>query len=172
MIADATNRYTGIWRAAPALVQLEANVLDWFRDWMGFPPTTRGLFTTGGSMSIFNAILCARERMLGTEIRSGVLYTSTQAHASVSKSARLAGIFPDRVRTVAVDEQFRMRVDALSEELDKDRRAGLRPFLVVSTAGTTNTGAVDPLEASPGSPWLPRRSSRCSRSASSPRRLA
>ena len=81
----------------PGLVQLEANVLDWFRDWMGFPPTTRGLFTTGGSMSIFNAILCARERQLGTEIRSGVLYTSTQAHASVIKSAKLAGIFPDRV---------------------------------------------------------------------------
>ena len=147
LIADATNRYTGVWRAAPALVQLEANVLDWFRDWMGFPPTTRGLFTTGGSMSIFNAIVCARERQLGTEIRSGVLYTSTQAHGSVVKSARLAGILPDRVRTVPVDEQFRMRVDALGEAIDADRRAGLRPFLVVSTAGTTNTGAVDPLEA-------------------------
>jgi aromatic-L-amino-acid decarboxylase len=147
LIADATNRFTGIWRAAPALVQLEANVLDWFRDWMGFPPTARGLFTTGGSMSIFNAILCARERLLGTEIRSGVLYTSTQAHASVLKSARLAGILPDRVRTVPVDEQFRMRVEALGVEIDRDRRAGLRPFLVVSTAGTTNTGAVDPLEA-------------------------
>ena len=122
-------------------------MLDWFRDWMGFPPTTRGLFTTGGSMSIFNAILCARERLLGTEIRSGVLYTSTQAHASVVKSARLAGILPDRVRMVPVDEQFRMRVEALGEEIDADRRAGLRPFLVVSTAGTTNTGAVDPLEA-------------------------
>jgi len=146
LIADATNRFTGIWRAAPALVQLEANVLDWFRDWMGFPPTARGLFTTGGSMSIFNAILCARERLLGTEIRPGVLYASTQAHAAVFKSARLAGIFPDRVRTVPVDEQFRMRVDALGEEIDRDRRAGLRPFLVVSTAGTTNTGAVDPLE--------------------------
>jgi aromatic-L-amino-acid/L-tryptophan decarboxylase len=147
LIADATNRFTGIWQAAPALVQLEANVLDWFRDWMGFPTSTRGLFTTGGSMSTFNAILCARERLLGREIRSGVLYTSTQAHASVIKSASLAGIFPDRVRTVPVDEKFRMRVTTLGEEIDKDRRAGLRPFLVVSTAGTTNTGAVDPLDA-------------------------
>ena len=119
LIADGTNRYTGVWRAAPALVQLEANVLDWFRDWMGFPPATRGLFTTGGSMSIFNAIVCARERQLGTEIRSGVLYTSTQAHGSVVKSARLAGILPDRVRIVSVDEQFRMRVDAPER---RDRR--------------------------------------------------
>jgi aromatic-L-amino-acid decarboxylase len=147
LIAGATNRYTGVWRAAPALVQLEANVLDWFRDWMGFPPTTRGLFTTGGSMSIFNAIVCARERQLGTDIRSGVLYTSTQAHGSIVKSAKLAGILPDRVRTVSVDEQFRMRVEALGEAIDADRRAGLRPFVVISTAGTTNTGAVDPLDA-------------------------
>jgi aromatic-L-amino-acid decarboxylase len=147
LIAGATNRYTGVWQAAPALVQLETNVLDWFRDWMGFPPTTRGLFTTGGSMSIFNAILCARERLLGTEIRSGVLYTSTQAHCAVIKSAGLAGIFPDRVRSVPIDDQFRMRVDRLSAVISEDRRAGLRPFLVVSTAGTTNTGAVDPLEA-------------------------
>ena len=146
LIADGTNRYTGVWRAAPALVQLEANVLDWFRDWMGFPPTTRGLFTTGGSMSIFNAIVCAREQRLGTLIREGVLYASSQAHGSVVKSARLAGILPDQVRTVSVDEQFRMRVDDLSDAIDADRRAGLRPFMVVSTAGTTNTGAVDPLE--------------------------
>jgi aromatic-L-amino-acid decarboxylase len=146
LISDGTNRYTGIWRAAPALVQLETNALEWLRDWMGFPPTARGLFTTGGSMSIFNAVLCARERLLGAEIRSGVVYTSTQAHASVLKSARLAGILPDRVRMIAVDEQFRMRVGGLGGEIERDRRAGLRPFLVVSTAGTTNTGAVDPLE--------------------------
>jgi aromatic-L-amino-acid decarboxylase len=145
-ISAATNRYTGIWRAAPALVQLEANALEWIRDWMGFPATTRGLFTSGGSMSIFNAILCARERLLGPEIRSGVLYASTQAHASVVKSARMAGILPDRVRSVAVDEQFRMRVGDLGAEIKRDRSTGLRPFMVVSTAGTTNTGAVDPLD--------------------------
>src|SRR5262249_22630138 len=126
LVSDATNRFTGIWRAAPALVQLESNVLDWFRDWMGFPPTAAGLFTTGGSMANFNAIVCARERHLGAEIRPGVLYTSTQAHASVVKSARLAGIQSDRVRMVAVDGQFRMRVNALKEAIEADRRAGLR----------------------------------------------
>ncbi len=73
LIADTSNRFTGIWHAAPALVQLEANVLDWFREWMGFPPSTRGLLTTGGSMATFNAIVCARERLLGSEIRPGVV---------------------------------------------------------------------------------------------------
>lgn len=146
-IADTTNRYTGVWQAAPLLVQLEANALDWLRDWMAFPSTTRGLFTTGGSMANFNAILCARERHLGRDIRRGVMYTSTQAHHSVVKSARLAGVFEDRVRSLAVDEQFRMRVDALAEAVRRDRTEGLTPFLVVSSAGTTNTGAVDPLDA-------------------------
>lgn len=145
-IADTTNRYTGVWQAAPLLVQLEANALDWLRDWMDFPQTTRGLFTTGGSMANFNAILCARERHLGRDVRPGVMYTSTQAHHSVAKSARLAGVFEDRVRSVDVDEAFRMRVDALTDAVRRDRAQGLKPFLVVSSAGTTNTGAVDPLD--------------------------
>lgn len=146
LLSNTTNRYTGMRFAAPALVQLEANVLDWFRDWMLLPETTRGVFTTGGSMANFNAILCARERHLGAEIRRGVIYTSTQAHHSIKKSARLAGIMADRVRSLPVDQQFRLRVDALADAIAEDRRAGLVPFLVVSNAGTTNTGAVDPLE--------------------------
>jgi aromatic-L-amino-acid decarboxylase len=147
LIADTTNRFTGAWFAAPALVQLEANVLDWFREWMLFPATARGIFTTGGSMATFNAIVCAREKHLGTELRRGVVYTSTQAHHSVKKSARLAGIAADRIRALPVDARFRMRVDALESAIAADRRAGLVPFLVVSSAGTTNTGAVDPLDA-------------------------
>ncbi len=146
-IADATNRYTGVWQAAPALVQLEANALDWLRDWMGFPQTTRGLFTTGGSMATFNALLCARERHLGVDIRPGVLYTSDQAHHCVIKSAKLAGIMPDRVHAITCDEHYRMPVEALRQAIAADRARGLTPFAVVSSAGTTNTGAVDPLDA-------------------------
>ena len=146
-IADTTNRFTGIWQAAPALVQLEANALDWLRAWMDFPAEARGLFTTGGSMATFNAIVCARERHLGAEIRRGTLYTSDQAHHSVVKAAKLAGVMPDRVRAIASDDRFRMRVDELAGAIARDRRDGLTPFAVVSTAGTTNTGAVDPLDA-------------------------
>ncbi len=144
-IAGTTNRYTGVWQAAPALVQLEANALDWLRDWMGFPDTTRGLFTAGGSMATFNALLCARERHLGADIRGGVIYTSDQAHHCVLKAAKIAGIMPDRVRAIACDAQYRLPLEPLIDTIARDRRAGLRPFAVVSTAGTTNTGAVDPL---------------------------
>ena len=146
-IANATNRYTGVWLAAPALVQLESNVLEWLRDWMGFPAGTAGLLTTGGSMAMFNAIVCAREQRLGEDIRAGTLYVSTQAHHCIDKAAKLAGIRADRVRAIAVDGQFRLRPDALAQAIAADRAAGLRPFLVVSSAGTTNTGAVDPLDA-------------------------
>ena len=145
-IQNTTNRFTGIWRSAPALVQLEANALGWIREWMTFPESAGGLFTTGGSMATFNAILCAREQHLGADIRPGVVYTSAQVHHSVAKSAKLAGIMPDRVRRIEVDEQFRMRTDLMAHAIEADRRAGLTPFLVVSSAGTTNTGAVDPLE--------------------------
>ncbi len=145
LITNGVNRYTGVWLAAPALVQLEANALDWLRDWMQFPAAARGLFTTGGSMANFTGIVCAREQRLGAEIRPGVMYASDQVHHSVLKSARLAGVMPDRIRAVPVDRELRMRPEALEEAIGRDRRAGLVPFLVVSSAGTTNTGAVDPL---------------------------
>jgi aromatic-L-amino-acid decarboxylase len=146
-ITDTANRYTGIWQAAPALVQLEANALDWLRDWMCFPQTTRGLFTTGGSMAMFNAIACARGKLLGDDIRAGTLYVSSQSHHCIVKAAKLAGIAYDRVRVIDVDDDFRMRVDELELAIAKDRNAGLKPFMVFSTAGTTNTGAVDPIDA-------------------------
>ncbi|MEO6801449.1 MAG: aminotransferase class V-fold PLP-dependent enzyme [Rhodanobacter sp.] len=145
-IASTANRYTGIWQAAPALVQLEANALDWLREWMQFPPGARGLFTTGGSMAIFNAIACAREKLLGTDIRAGTLYVSSQSHHCIAKAAKLAGIAHDRVRIIDVDADFRLRVDALERAIATDRAAGLKPFMVFSNAGTTNTGAVDPLD--------------------------
>ena len=145
LISNGVNRYTGVWRAAPALVQLESNALDWLRDWMQFPASTRGVFTTGGSTANLAAIVCARERRLGADIRPGIMYASDQVHHSIVKSARVAGVMPDRVRSIPVDEAFRMRIDALEDAIRRDKAAGLIPFLVVSSAGTTNTGAVDPL---------------------------
>ena len=145
LIAGVTNRYTGIWATAPALVQLEADTLDWFRDWVGFPPATRGVYTTGGSMATFSGIVCARQQHLRAELRRGVVYTSAQAHVSVVKSAFLAGLMPDQVRVLPVDDDYRLRVDALVDAVRADRQQGRLPFLVVATAGTTGTGTVDPL---------------------------
>ena len=144
-IAAATNRFTGVWAAAPILVELEGRAIGWLRDWMGFPATTEGLLTAGGSSSNHTAVICAREKLLGADIRPGTMYVSNEVHHCVTKSARLAGIAPDRVRTIETDARHRMCPEALRAQIDEDRRAGLKPFLVVSSAGTTNTGSVDPL---------------------------
>jgi aromatic-L-amino-acid/L-tryptophan decarboxylase len=145
LIADAVNRYTGISAAAPALVQLEANVLDWLRDICGFPPETRGLLTSGGSISTLIALVTARRERLPEDFLKGTLYVSDQTHHALAKSALLAGFPAANVRMVPSDERFRIRLDALEEQIAEDRRRGLTPFLVAGNAGTTNTGAVDPL---------------------------
>ena len=146
-LAAATNRFTGVWAAAPVLVEIEGRAIGWLRDWMGFPPEAEGLLTSGGSSSNHTAVIVAREKLLGPDIRPVTMYVSEEVHHSVTKCARLAGIAPDRVRLIAADDRFRMRTDRLVAAIEEDRRAGLQPFLVVSSAGTTNTGSVDPLAA-------------------------
>jgi len=147
LIADAVNRYVGVWAAAPFVAQIETDVVRWFADMLGLPSSARGLLTTGGSLANFTALVTARRERLPEDFFKGVLYTSDQAHHSVAKAALLAG-FPARALVVIPsDELFRLRVDALAERLRADRARGLQPFLVVASAGTTNTGAVDDLEA-------------------------
>jgi len=145
LIADAVNRYVGVWLAAPALVQLETNVVRWFCDLAGYPPTAGGLLTTGGSLANFSALVAARRERLPEDFLSGTLYLSGEAHHSMRKAALLAGFPAGSVRTVPVDEYFRIRLDALRASLRADRAEGRRPFLVVANAGSTNTGAVDDL---------------------------
>ncbi len=145
LVADATNRYSSVYAAAPALARIEMNVVDWFREIVGFPPEARGTLTSGGSLANWTALVTARRERLPEDFLKGTIYTSDQSHYSVAKGAILAG-FPERnVRMVATDDLFRLRVDALAERIAEDRRQGLTPFLIAAAAGTTNTGAVDPL---------------------------
>jgi aromatic-L-amino-acid decarboxylase len=150
LIADAVNRYVGVWQAAPALSQLEANVTRWFCDLVGYPEGSLGLLTSGGSLANFVALATARRERLPEDFLRGVLYASDQTHHSVQKAALLAGFPAGRVREVPSDGGFRMRVDALRDAVAADRARGLTPFLVVGNAGTTNTGAVDDLDALAG----------------------
>jgi aromatic-L-amino-acid/L-tryptophan decarboxylase len=145
LIADAVNRYTGVFAAAPALAQLEANVLSWFAEIVGYPRAARGILTSGGSLANFTALVTARRERLPENFLAGTIYASDQTHHSVAKSAILAGFPAANVRKVACDGEFRVRLDALEEAVAADRARGLLPFLVVGNAGTTNTGAVDPL---------------------------
>jgi aromatic-L-amino-acid decarboxylase len=146
LIADAVNRYVGVFAAAPALVQLESNVVRWFGEISGYPEEAGGVLTTGGSLANFTAIVAARKARLPDDFLQGTLYCSNQIHHSFQKAANLAGFPYANIRELPVDEHFRIRLDALQEAIVRDRREGWTPFLVAGSAGTTGTGAVDDLE--------------------------
>jgi len=145
LIANAINRYVGVWVAAPALVQLELNVVRWFCEIVGFSTGSGGILTSGGSMANLTAVVTARRERLPEDFSRGVMYTSDQTHHSVRKSAVLAGFPEANVREIPSNERQEMSVEALLDQIRVDREEGLIPFLVVASAGTTNTGAVDPL---------------------------
>ncbi|MBC8068962.1 MAG: aminotransferase class V-fold PLP-dependent enzyme [Deltaproteobacteria bacterium] len=143
------NRFTGVAAAAPALCRLEADVLGWLAGEFGMPASTRGLLTTGGSLANLAAIVTARHARFGDsgELGQAIVYTSAQAHLSVTKAVRIAGIPQRNVRSVATDARLRLDVTALAAAIAEDRQASRVPLMVVSSAGTTNTGAVDPMGA-------------------------
>ncbi len=147
LVADVANRYAGLAEAAPGPCALEDDVIRFLAREVGFGPASSGLLLSGGSLANFTALVAARENVLppGADLRRAVVYTSSQVHHSVAKSVRLCGLPPGNVRAVAVDGRLRMEPDALAEAVEADRRAGRLPMCVVSSAGTTNTGAVDPL---------------------------
>jgi aromatic-L-amino-acid decarboxylase len=147
LIADVLNRYTSFAFAAPGLVALETSVLRWMVDLFGLPAAAGGILTTGASMAAFSAIVTARVARLPADFLSGTLYVTDQAHVSTAKAAMLAGFPASAVRVIPVDAALRMDVDALRAAIAADRAAGLVPFCVVASAGTTNTGTVDPLPA-------------------------
>ncbi len=147
LIANAVNRFVGVCAAAPALVQLEANVVRWFCEILGLPHGSGGVLTSGGSLANFTGVVTARKAMLPDDFLRGTLYCSNQIHHSFQKAANLAGFPYANIRELPVDEQFRIRIDALEEAIANDRRAGHTPFLIAGSAGTTGTGAVDDLEA-------------------------
>lgn len=147
LIANAINRYVGVWVAAPALVQLELNVIRWFCEIVGYGAGSGGVLTSGGSLSNLTAIVAARRERLGDDFGSGVMYTSDQTHHSVRKSAVLAGFTESAVRQIETNEHQEIRLDHLGAAIAEDHAAGRRPFLIVGSAGTTNTGAVDDLTA-------------------------
>ncbi len=150
LLAAALNGNGMLWKTSPAITELEQVTLRWLRQWSGLPEDWFGIIYDTASTSSMHAIAAARQfvdpdsRTRGT--RAGlVVYTSDQAHSSIEKGAIAVGIGQDNVRKVPIDEQFRMRPDALREMIEADIIRGLRPCCVVPTIGTTATTAVDPV---------------------------
>ena len=150
LLSTTIDRYVNLWGEAPVGAQIEYNVVRWLCDLFGFPPESRGVLTSGGSLANFSAIVAARKDRLSEDFLAGTLYVSEHVHASVTKAAMLAGFPVRNVRLVAADPSLRMDLDALRRAIAHDRASSLVPFAVVASAGTTNTGAIDPIDAIAG----------------------
>jgi aromatic-L-amino-acid/L-tryptophan decarboxylase len=144
LTAAAANPYCGAWMESAGPAQLELEVLDWFRTWLGLPAGTAGVLVSGGSAANLTALLVAREAAGGPS-PGAVLYLSDQAHSSLARTARAMGLAPQQVRVLPTDDRWRLLPSTVAAAIRADRGAGLVPFALCASAGSTNTGAVDPL---------------------------
>jgi aromatic-L-amino-acid decarboxylase len=145
-IASATNVYAGSWMESAGVSQIELDVVRWFAEWIGYPPDVAGLLVPGGSLGNLTALACARETLVGEQRDDLVVYVSDQGHSSLARAAKLLGFRRHQVRVLPTDETWRLPPEILIEAVDADRAAGRKPLLLCANGGTTNTGAVDPLQ--------------------------
>jgi glutamate/tyrosine decarboxylase-like PLP-dependent enzyme len=148
-LAAVSDKYAGVFFAGPGAVRMENQLLRWAADLVGYPAAAAGNLTSGGSIANLAAVATARDAhgLRGEDYARAAVYLTAQAHHSLPKALRIAGMAEAQLRTVALDERCRMRPDALAAAIAADRAAGLRPWLVLAAAGSTDTGAVDPLAA-------------------------
>jgi glutamate/tyrosine decarboxylase-like PLP-dependent enzyme len=143
-LASGFSTFAGTWIGSPGATMIETIVLDWLRDACGLPDTTEGLLVSGGSTANLTALAVALQELAGSERPRAVVYLSDAAHSSVERALRVTGV--RHVRVLASDPDERMVPSDLATAVAADRAAGRLPTCVVATAGTTGTGAVDPLE--------------------------
>lgn len=144
LIAAATNVSPWAWLESPAATQIELEVIDWFRSWLGMPQGTAGVLVSGGSAANLTALLVAREAAGGPSDDS-IVYVSDQGHSSLARTARTMGLRSHQVRVLPTDDQWRLRADTVAAAVRADRNAGRVPIAVCAAAGSTSTGAIDPL---------------------------
>jgi glutamate/tyrosine decarboxylase-like PLP-dependent enzyme len=154
LLASAVNQNVGAWRLSPMATEIEAQTVRWIAELIGYPVDCGGLLVSGGNMANFVCFLAARSAK-APEARTGGLrareqplrvYASSETHTWIQKAADLFGLGTDSIRWIPVDAEQRMDPAALEAQVVADRNDGAVPFLVVGTAGTVSTGAVDPLE--------------------------
>jgi aromatic-L-amino-acid decarboxylase len=146
-LADVTNRFSGVAFASPGAARMELLLIDWMAKLVGYPDGAGGDLTSGGSIANLTGIVAAREAMeiKARDIPGASIYLTAQAHHCVNKALRVAGLGECPQRIVPMDARYRMEPAALRKRVLADRKSGLRPWLLVASAGTTDTGAVDPL---------------------------
>jgi aromatic-L-amino-acid/L-tryptophan decarboxylase len=139
-LATGFNAMAASWAGGSGPTAVELVVVDWLRSLVGMPQGTEGVLTSGGSIANIVGLVAARHAT-----GPGVAYLSDQTHASIRRGLVAMGLAPDDLRVLETDERYRMPVGSLADQIAKDRRSGRHPAVVIATAGTTNSGAVDPL---------------------------
>ncbi len=153
LLAAAVNANVGAWKLSPMATEIEAQTVRWLAQFIGYPADCGGLLVSGGNMANLTCFLAARAAKAGWDVRKqGVgagpamlIYASRETHTWIQKAADIAGLGTDAIRWIGVDKWQRMDLAALEVQYKRDLEEGYRPFLVVGTAGTVSTGAVDPL---------------------------
>jgi len=144
-LASGYNVFAGTWISGSGPAAVELAVMSWLRQACGLPEGAGGLFVSGGTMANLTGLAVARHVKLGDRLPVATVYLSDQAHSSLEKALRVIGILDGNLRKLPTDSDRRLQVPELVQSIARDRAAGLHPFCVIATAGTTNTGAVDPL---------------------------
>ena len=144
-LSSGFNVFAGTWLEGSGAAQIELVTLNWLRQLCGLPETAGGLFVSGASAANLTAMALARDVHLRGRLDKGIVYCSDQTHSSVERGLRVVGIQPSQVHKLTSDEHFRISLKTLRRSIEEDRSLGKMPYCVVATAGTTNTGSVDPL---------------------------
>ncbi|MFI8944329.1 pyridoxal-dependent decarboxylase [Streptomyces syringium] len=145
-LASAHLSVPGAWLVGAGPTQLEMTTLGWLKTFLGLPDSHGGLFVSGGSTANLTCLAAARDHHLHGQLHNARLYCSSQAHPSVAQAVHLLGLTREQLTVLPVGDRLRLDADAVADRVRRDRRAGLRPFAVVATLGTTGTGTVDPLD--------------------------
>ncbi len=144
-MAALTNRFAGVFNASPGAVGIENEVTQAFLDLFQFPASSWGTLTSGGSLANLTALLAARETRPRSEWDQSPVYITDQCHSSVFRALRMIGLDTSLIRKVATDNAYRMESGALKREIQGDLKKGLKPWMVIASLGTTNTGSIDPI---------------------------
>lgn len=147
-LADISNEYAGMYFGGPGAVTIENEIINWLKGIFKFPKTAVGNLTSGGSIANLIALTAARDKygIKNEKIQNSVVYLSEQVHHCTQKALRIIGLEDVIIRYIEIDENSRIKTNHLEKMLAEDQAAGLNPFLVLASAGTTDTGAIDPLE--------------------------
>ena len=147
-LADVFNRYAGVYFAGPGAVRMENMIIRWIAGLMGYPSDAGGNLTSGGSMANLIGIVCARDAagIKARDFEKAVIYITRQVHHSVDKAIRIAGLKECIIRHVPMDDHYRMSAADLDRMITVDKTHRLHPLMVIASAGTTDTGAIDPLD--------------------------